>query len=203
MKSITTLTASTVTFSSLSFIFNVELAKSTMSMIMQFTTEANISAISSSVRSNSDLASSSIDLAFSRSNSSKGISPFFEIAGNLPGAPKVSIFASNSANSGACAPGATSLLRSVSRAFAFFFEKIPSFLFGFTLVEVGSSSTNVEVGIELFGSLGLSGVLCGGLGDFFLGEIIIIVISIEFLVVFIVPKQSFALIFIVIVKRPT
>jgi len=53
-----------------------------------------------------------------------------DMAGNLPGAPKVRILASNAANSGACASGAKRAFISVSRA-SLLLLKSPSLLFGF------------------------------------------------------------------------
>mmetsp|Transcript_185 Transcript_185/g.436 ORF Transcript_185/g.436 Transcript_185/m.436 type:complete len:217 (-) Transcript_185:431-1081(-) len=157
MKSITTLIASTVSFSSLSFAFNVELAKSTMSMIIQLTTDAKISAETSSDRSYSERISVSNSFALSSSKASNGICPNDDTVGNRPGAPNVRIFASKVANSGASPFGPMRALRSVSLALALFFEKIPSFLFGLTRVDWGGSvASGGGVGFATFGASGLA-----------------------------------------------
>mmetsp|Transcript_593 Transcript_593/g.1284 ORF Transcript_593/g.1284 Transcript_593/m.1284 type:complete len:211 (-) Transcript_593:1674-2306(-) len=165
----TTLIASTVTFSSLFFPFNVELAKSTMSMIMQFTTDAKISADCSSARSASSLQFVNKDLAASRSNSPRGMSPQEDTAGNRPGAPKVRIWESSRANSGACAFAPTSALRSVSRMLALRFAKIPSFRFGFGAGTAGGGDGGAA-GFD--GDFGMSspevGLGFGGFGFFWM-----------------------------------
>mmetsp|Transcript_27179 Transcript_27179/g.50960 ORF Transcript_27179/g.50960 Transcript_27179/m.50960 type:complete len:203 (+) Transcript_27179:164-772(+) len=147
MKSTTIPTASAVILSSFSF-REVD-ARSTISISMQFTTLAKISADSSLVIPADSWAATRISLAFSRSNSSSGISPGSSTtSGNRPGAPKVRIFAKVVANSGALASGDTRTAMSVSRSFFFFMntDLIPLrfFFCGSTGAGFGASSRSVS-----------------------------------------------------------
>mmetsp|Transcript_29294 Transcript_29294/g.62780 ORF Transcript_29294/g.62780 Transcript_29294/m.62780 type:complete len:359 (-) Transcript_29294:290-1366(-) len=119
MKVMTIPMASDVTFSSFS-LREVD-ARSTISISMQLTTFAKISADSSLVIPAADWASVRIPLAVSRSKLSMGIAPGKPVtSGKRPGAPKVRILARVLENSAALASGATRLSMFVSRPLDFF-----------------------------------------------------------------------------------